>query len=177
MSSPVFDYLSGFQHFDMTFGAITIPFGLPRRKRTSTMAHAEYIATSMKNEVQAYRIEIFDNFGIHVMVHPVPSAFELYDVKGRWIGFSQYTLEAFGQESKSMHVTVDRKWNVRIKYLGAWRAISAYLANLKPHIAWEASVPRDNLVHLRWRQQALWWNANGKISTHEAACGGSRDDL
>lgn len=127
------------------------------------MAHAEYIADAIRKDIQKYRTESFDNFGIQVQVYPVPSAFEVYDKKGTWIGFNQYVFDAYGSAPKEMFVTVDHKWNVKVRYLGAWRPVSAYLQNVKPRHAWDDSTPKQDIMHLRWRQQADWWKENGKV--------------
>lgn len=162
-SPPIFDYLSDPRFIDFERNRINIPISLPRFKRTTTMAHADFIANALSKEIREYRMKSFDNFAIDVKIYPVPSAREFYDKKQRWIGFSQYYFEAFGEATKAMFVTVDYDWSVKIKYLGAWRPICAYLKNLKPHNAWDDSMPKADIIPLRWRQQADWWKDNGKV--------------
>ena len=161
--SPLFDYFSSTQLFDIMHQSIIIPLASPRQKRNKTMAHAEYIANAIRKDIQEYRNASFDNFAIQVQVYPVPSAFEVYDMNHKWIGFNQYIFEAFGDEPKEMFVTLDHKWNVKIRYLGAWRPVSAYLTNLKPHNAWDEYTSKQDIMHLRWQKQAEWWKENEKV--------------
>lgn len=142
---------------------IIIPNTFPKRGRNKAMAYAEYIAETIRKEIQEYRTKSFDNFGIQVQLYPVPSAFEVYDQRGTWIGFTQYVFDAYGATPKEISVTVDHKWNVKIRYLGVWRPVTAYLDNVKPHNAWDDSMSTADIIHLRWRRQADWWKENGKV--------------
>ena len=144
---------------------IEIPIKLPQDKRKRIMAHAEYIANTIRTDIQQFRTQSFDNFGVQVRIHPVPTAFEVHDIRGTWLGFNKYVFEAHGSEPKAMEVTVDHEWNVKVYYLGAWRRLSAYLKNVKPCTPWDQSASKIDIMHLRWRQQADWWNENGKIFT------------
>lgn len=72
-------------------------------------------------------------------------------------------MEYFGEKAEMIFVTLDYEWNVNIRHLGVWRPISVYLQSLKPHNAWEESMSKVDIMHLRWRQQTDWRNENGKV--------------
>lgn len=162
-SAPVFDYFILNRFCDIENKRTDIPLILPSSKRAKAMAHTDYIAHALQRDIQEYRKLSFDNFAVDVRIHPIPSAFEFYDLKGKWIGFNKYAFDSHGSEPKAMSVTVDREWNIKIKYLGKWRHVSDYLENLRPHNAWDDSMSKTDIMHLQWRQQADWWRENGKV--------------
>ena len=137
---------------------------LSTRHSTMKAPDNDYFVDILRKDIEDFRMQSFETFGVDVCVHPVSDASPVYDLQGRWRGFDEYAFDVHGLPEKRMEVRISATDEVKIWYRNRWTRIARYMKHLTPPIDWNApgDGPRYRDRQLRWDQQGRWWLANGK---------------
>lgn len=128
----------------------------------SQPAHASlFIHKAIERQIDEYRAQDFDKFGIEIAVYPATNA-ELIEVQlpsiGKLaIGYDIYVFRSCHNEQppKSLRVRLSRG-NIQVSFCGSWHPISAYL----DEIATNRTLDYES--QLDYDRQYYWWRTNGK---------------
>jgi hypothetical protein len=127
------------------------------------MQPGDLIGDVLRHEIEQFRLENFDSFELHVLIHPTTRAKPIIDADGNHIGFDEYDFDQWSRPPKPIKVGLSRG-GPKIWYMKQWRPLSSFLQHLKPSADWNDDGNSSTLksMQLRWEQQARWWLANGK---------------
>ena len=128
------------------------------------MANKDQVLETLRKDIENYRIQSFQNFGLDVFVNRTSTAKPLHDFEGNWLGYREYTFDVFDKPEKTMKVLSNSEGKVKIRYMERWTPVSSYLNQLQPPIDWNdpGRFSENENKTYRWQQQWRWWQINKK---------------